>query len=333
MYRSTPGQPKAGAALRILLVDPHSVYRRGLRSIIAEAMPGTEILEAGTLNQGLADVRSIEPVDVLLVDLDQPSFRSVHLLKQAFEVSPKTRFAIISGSDTRQSILASLAAGFHGFISKQQPDGDILQAIRDIASGRIYVPPTLAETEAGDAPSDRSAEVPNAIAPAVKSDADLLSLTPRQREVLSHLALGRSNKEIAQALHIAEATTKGARGRVVAGAGCAQPHGSRLQGRQARQRAGSFRTIQPGPGRGHDGPGGPAHAAAAPDRRKAGCPRTRCSASAQAVVGGLTHTAKSCLSRRAHCQLFVSIAAGPRSPLSRSRYASFWPSTTMRAKR
>ena len=208
MYRSTPGQSKAGAALRILLVDPHSVYRRGLRSIIAESMPGTEILEAGTLNQGLADVRSIEPVDVLLVDLDQPSFRSVHLLKQAFEVSPKTRFAIISGSDTRQSILASLAAGFHGFISKQQPDGDILQAIRDIASGRIYVPPTLAETEAGDAPSDRSAEVPDAIAPAVKSDADLLSLTPRQREVLSHLALGRSNKEIAQALHIAEATTK-----------------------------------------------------------------------------------------------------------------------------
>jgi DNA-binding NarL/FixJ family response regulator len=132
----------------------------------------------------------------------------VHLLRQAFGVSTETRFAIISGSDTRQSILAALSAGFHGFISKQQPDGDILQAIRDIASGRIYVPPALAESEPPDASVERTPEALPATSPLIASSADLLDLTPRQREVLSHLALGRSNKEIAQALHIAEATTK-----------------------------------------------------------------------------------------------------------------------------
>lgn len=175
---------------------------------MAEAMPGTEIFETGTLTQGLAEFRSMAPFDLLLIDLDLPNFRSLDLLKQAFAVSAKTRFAVISASDTRQSILASLAAGFHGFISKQQFDSDILGAIRDIVSGRIYVPPTLAETGPSDAPVDRNEGAANAIAPAIASDADLRNLTPRQREVLSHLALGRSNKEIAQALHIAEATTK-----------------------------------------------------------------------------------------------------------------------------
>jgi DNA-binding NarL/FixJ family response regulator len=103
--------------------------------------------------------------------------------------------------------LASLAAGFHGFISKHQFDDDILNAIRDIMSGRIYVPPLLARAEQPIAQVDSSEkEAPPAIS--LDSDADLLRLTRRQQEVLSYLALGMSNKEIARALHIAEATTK-----------------------------------------------------------------------------------------------------------------------------
>ena len=138
-----------------------------------------------------------------MIDLDLPSFRSLDLLQQAFASHPKTRFAIISGSDSRESILASLAAGFHGFISKHQPAPDVLDAINDIASGRIYVPPLFAKPENNGAADPREQE-----GPAIAREADLLRLTPRQREVLSHLALGRSNKEIGRALHIAEATAK-----------------------------------------------------------------------------------------------------------------------------
>jgi DNA-binding NarL/FixJ family response regulator len=92
-----------------------------------------------------------------------------------------------------------LAAGFHGFISKHQSDTDILAAITDILSGRIYVPSSLAEVGNG---------ARRATPPALSTEADVLKLTKRQREVLSLLARGRSNKEIARALEIAEATTK-----------------------------------------------------------------------------------------------------------------------------
>jgi DNA-binding NarL/FixJ family response regulator len=170
-------------------------------------MPGTEIFESSTLTQaalpGFMDI-----FDLVLIDLDFSNFPSPHFLKQAFEVSPKTRFAVISVSDTRQSILASLAAGFDGFISKHQIDDDILEAIKDIVQGRIYVPSSFANAERADTPIDLNREAPSAMPPATPSDAAFLRLTPRQREVLSHLALGMSNKEIARALHIAEATTK-----------------------------------------------------------------------------------------------------------------------------
>jgi DNA-binding NarL/FixJ family response regulator len=206
MSRSGLGQSKSGSTLRIFVIDSHKVYRTGLRSVIADRMPGTEIFEADTLHRGLSELRFIDAFDLVLIDLDFSTFRSLQLLKPAFAASPKTRFAVISAADTRQNILAGLAAGFHGFISKHQFDDDILDAISDIASGRIYVPPSLARAEHSDARGDGEAQP--AMPPAIESDAEFLKLTPRQREVLSHLALGMSNKEIARALHIAEATTK-----------------------------------------------------------------------------------------------------------------------------
>jgi DNA-binding NarL/FixJ family response regulator len=208
MSRSVLGQSKSGSALRIFVIDSHKVYRTGLRSVIADRMPGTEIFEADSLNRGLSELRFIDTFDLVLIDLDFSTFRSLQLLKPAFAASPNTRFAVISASDTRQNILAGLAAGFHGFISKHQFDDDILQAIKDIASGRIYVPPSLARAEHTDARGDINGDARPEMPPAIESDAEFLKLTPRQREVLSHLALGMSNKEIARALHIAEATTK-----------------------------------------------------------------------------------------------------------------------------
>ena len=142
----------------------------------------------------------------MLLGLDRSSFGQLDTLKAAREASPATRFAIVSNSGTRADILARLAAGFHGFISKDQSDADILAAITDILSGRIYVPSALTETQDGDALDGR---LGGEAVPMLSTEADLLKLlTTRQREVLSLLAGGKSNKEIARVLDIAEATTK-----------------------------------------------------------------------------------------------------------------------------
>jgi DNA-binding NarL/FixJ family response regulator len=207
MSRSVLGQSELQLARRIVVVDPRNMYRAGLRTFISNRMPNAEVFDASDLAQGLSGILVRDSIDLILMDLDPASYDTLEVLKQTFDISSKTRFAIISELDARANILAGLAAGFHGFISKRQRDDDILDAIRDIMSGRIYVPPSLAAAEQPNAPVD-SGETEARPAISLDSDADILRLTPRQREVLSYLALGMSNKEIARALHIAEATTK-----------------------------------------------------------------------------------------------------------------------------
>ena len=190
--------------IQILIVDDQAVYRTGLRELIAAKVPCVEVIEASTLQALSRELRS-NTFDLVLVGAGLSSSAALDTLKAAREALPATRFAIVSASDMRADILAGLAAGFHGYISKQQSDTEILDAITHLLSGRIYVPPSLAEAgdyEASASQGDREA------APFLSSEADLSRLTKRQREVLQLLVQGMSNKEIARILHIAEATTK-----------------------------------------------------------------------------------------------------------------------------
>ena len=189
---------------RFLVCDGQRVYRTGLRSLINAEIPRAEVIEASNLPQALDHIRN-STIDLVLVGTDRSSLEQFNSLKPAREASPSTRFAIVSASDTRADILATLAAGFHGFISKRQSDTEILAAVTDILAGRIYVPASFAKMGDGDALSGRSDR--EAVA-TLSTEGDVLRLTKRQREVLTLLARGLSNKEIARTLAIAEATTK-----------------------------------------------------------------------------------------------------------------------------
>ena len=189
---------------RILVLDEHAVYRRGLCALISTQMPQAQVHAAKSRIEALAQIQE-GIFDLVLLGLDLSNSETVDMLKVAREASAATRFAIISASDTRADIVAALAAGSHGFISKHQSDADILDAIAHLLSGRIYVPRSLAE--AGDREASASRGDTGA-APLLSTEADLSKLTKRQREVLQLLARGMSNKEIARALKIAEATTK-----------------------------------------------------------------------------------------------------------------------------
>ena len=190
---------------RILVSDEHGVYRTGLRRILEREIPNAEVVEASSLSESFSRIRSDEFFDLVLMNLNLSDVRSLEALKSACESSPASRFAILSDSDSHEEILASLAGGFHGFISKHQADDEVIGAIKDLLSGRVYVPRSLAEAIDQDPGTDREG---GEALPMIATEADLLKLTPRQREVLSLLARGMSNKEIARALQIADATTK-----------------------------------------------------------------------------------------------------------------------------
>jgi DNA-binding NarL/FixJ family response regulator len=110
---------------------------------------------------------------------------------------------MISASDAKADVLSCLAAGLHGFVSKLEPDDEIVAAVNHVLSGGIYVPRWLAQVDVISSPPFGPG-----LPPALSDQAPLAKLTPRQRDVLPLLAQGMSNKEIARALKIAEATTK-----------------------------------------------------------------------------------------------------------------------------
>jgi DNA-binding NarL/FixJ family response regulator len=189
---------------RFLVCDGQSVYRIGLRSLISAGIPRAEVIEASNLPEALDHIRS-STIDLVLVGTGRSSLVVLDSLKAVREASPATRFAVVSASDTRADILATLSAGLHGFISKHQSDTEILAAITSVLAGQIYVPASFATIGGGDV---NSSQFDGEALPALSTEADVLKLTRRQHEVLTLLAQGLSNKEIARALEIAEATTK-----------------------------------------------------------------------------------------------------------------------------
>ena len=125
---------------RILVLDENAIYRGGLCALISTQMPQAQVLAAKCLIEASPQIQNAR-FDLVLLGLDLSNSETVDTLRVAREASAATRFAIISAADTRGDILATLAAGLHGFISKHQSDTEILAAINDILSGRTYVYP------------------------------------------------------------------------------------------------------------------------------------------------------------------------------------------------
>ena len=174
---------------RILLIG-QGACRTSLLILIKMSFSKAEILKTASLHEGISHIHH-DRFDLVLIDIDQSGPRTLETLKALSGSHPAIRFAVMSISDGRDCISASLAGGMHGFVSKRQPDEDILVAMKEILSGGIYVPWSSAKGHGGPFTSDQ-----------------VLKLTPRQQQVLRLLSLGMSNKEIARALRIAASTTK-----------------------------------------------------------------------------------------------------------------------------
>ncbi len=217
---------------RILVVGEHSLYRMGFCALIKENFTNVEVLETGSLTEAVVHIRSDRGVQLVLIDLELCRSPSFNLLKSACNNAPDTRLVTLSATNNRVDILRSLAAGFSGFISKLQPDHEILASISYVLSGRICVPEclvTIANVNSR-AVTQRQREVLTLLTrststkhialsnfddvplsdprPVPEARPEIHQITRRQRDVLALLARGMSNKEIARTLGISEATTK-----------------------------------------------------------------------------------------------------------------------------
>ena len=191
-------------ALRIVIADDHALFRGGLSLLIKMMDEPVEILEANDLAQVDDLLEGETAVDLLLLDLMMPGMNGIRGVETIRRNWPDVPIVVVSVRDDIGAIREALQAGAVGYIPKTSSPEVTTNAIRFILSGGVYIPP---EVLVGGNSESGAADAGEPI-PAPPSDAQSLGLTGRQLEVLSLLALGRSNRDIGAELGISAGTVK-----------------------------------------------------------------------------------------------------------------------------
>lgn len=174
-------------AIRVLCVDDHPLFRRGVASVILDDPGMTLVGEAGSGQEAIDQVRALKP-DVVLMDLRMPSLGGVEATSIIVSEYPGTRILVITTFQGDVEVLRALKAGAAGYIVKSAIAEDLCEAIRKIHKGNRYIP-----TE---------------IAAGLAHHAGEPLLTPREVAVLQLVAAGKSNYVVAQELFVTEETVK-----------------------------------------------------------------------------------------------------------------------------
>ncbi|HEY3020157.1 MAG TPA: response regulator transcription factor [Solirubrobacteraceae bacterium] len=186
---------------RVLVVDDHALFRAGVR---AELEGRVELVgDAATVDEAIAAIAELRP-DVVLLDVHMPDGGGVEVLRRAAGTpEPHPRFLALSVSDAAEDVIAVIRAGARGYVTKSISGAELADAIQRVRDGDAVFSPRLAGFVL-----DAFTGEPPAPAPAGGGDPALDQLTPREREVLRHIARGYLYKEIALRLGISVKTVE-----------------------------------------------------------------------------------------------------------------------------
>jgi DNA-binding NarL/FixJ family response regulator len=184
--------------VRVLIVDDHPIVRQGIRAVLEDE--GFNIVgEAGSGDEAVAQLGSRCPTDVpevVLIDLVMPGLPAIEAIRRIRQASPSTQVLVLTTFLEDRQVQEALEAGAIGFLLKDVLKGDLARAIHEARQGRPWLHPE-AQRLLMRRVTSRPAAAPHA------------ALTPRERAVLELIGRGRSNKQIAAALHLSEGTVKG----------------------------------------------------------------------------------------------------------------------------
>ncbi|SJN08325.1 DNA-binding response regulator, LuxR family [Leucobacter sp. 7(1)] len=199
--------------IRILLVDDQALVRSGFR-IILESEDDLEVVgEAATGAEAVTLARDLTP-DVICMDVEMPGMDGIEASRQILMVHPPSpgpapAVLILTTFDHEQYLFAALAAGVSGFLLKTSRAEQLIDAVRALAAGHALLGPDVTRAVLERVATDTAREPVRAERPVLSQDHyEAAGLTDREREVLTLIAQGRSNAEIAATLFLGEATVK-----------------------------------------------------------------------------------------------------------------------------
>ncbi len=188
----------AAATPRVVIVDDHRLFRAGVRAELGDLVD--VVGDAGTVEEAVATIAAQRP-DVVLLDVHMPDGGGEEVIKRAAGAEGSPRFLALSVSDAAEDVIAVIRAGARGYVTKTISGPELAEAVARVAEGDAVFSPRLAGFVL-----DAFATAPPERAPAV--DPELDQLTPREREVLRHIARGYMYKEIARTLGISSKTVE-----------------------------------------------------------------------------------------------------------------------------
>jgi two-component system nitrate/nitrite response regulator NarL len=189
---STAEQP-----IRVLLVDDHSLFRSGIRSLLQRYPEFLVVGEAADGVEGIKRAQQLKP-DVVLLDLNMPGISGVETLQLMQQDCPDTAIIMLTVSEESSDLALAMRSGARGYLIKNIETDYLLRAIRRAAAGETVVAEALTGKLVAQLQGGAQTPPPS----------ELDKLTPREKDILACLALGESNKLIARKLELAESTVK-----------------------------------------------------------------------------------------------------------------------------
>jgi DNA-binding NarL/FixJ family response regulator len=183
-------------AIRVLLVDDHSVVRAGLKAVLSATPDITVVGEAANGREAVVEVQRLKP-DIVVMDLSMPGVDGIAATKEIVAGNTGARVLVLSMHAEEDYLVPAMEAGASGYLVKTDADRDLVNAIRSIAHGEVYVQSTAARI---------LAKRLTAKSPAANERERYEKLTGRERDVLRRVALGYSAPEIGAQLQISPKT-------------------------------------------------------------------------------------------------------------------------------
>lgn len=176
--------------MRVLLIDDHALFSDALMLLIASRFPQLQLLQAGSLAEGLRQLQQHADVGLVLLDLGLPDAQGLQALLALRQQAPQLRLVVLSADDRHETVIGAIEAGACGFVHKSARAEVMSQALQVTLDGGVWLP------SSGSMP-----------APTALRDHEL-GLSPRQLEVLRLLIEGLPNKLICRKLELSESTIK-----------------------------------------------------------------------------------------------------------------------------